>query len=192
MYQGLKEHFWWNGIKGDVAKYVSMFLTYQKVKAKRKHPADELQPIELPEWKWDQITMDFVVDLPRIIEGYNAIWVVMDQLTKSAHFIMIKVTFSVERLTEIYMANIVRIHGVPISIIFDWDHFSHFWKCVQKALETQLKFTTALHPQMDGQYERTILTLEDTLRACVIDFGGSWNKKLLLIEFSCNKATKHP
>ena len=102
-----------------MAKYVSMFLTYQKVKAKHKHPAGELQPIELPEWKRDQITMDFVVDLPRIIEGYNAIWVVMDQLTKSAHFIMIKVTFSVERLTEIYMANIVRIHGVPISIIFD-------------------------------------------------------------------------
>ena len=78
MYQGLREHFWWNGMKRDVAEYVSKCLTCQKVKAEHKHPAGELQPIELPEWKWDQITMDFVVGLPRTIEGYDAIWVVVD------------------------------------------------------------------------------------------------------------------
>ena len=145
MYQGLKEHFWWNGMKKDVAEYVSKCLTCQKVKAKHRHSADELQPIKIPEWKWDQITMDFVVGLPRTVEGYDAIWVVVDRLTKSAHFIPIKVIFSVERLAEIYIANIVRLHGVPQSIISDRDaRFNlQFWKCVQKALVTQLKFNTA-------------------------------------------------
>ena len=125
MYQGLKEHFWWNGMKKDVAEYVSKCLTCQKVKAEHRHPAGELQPIKLPEWKWDQIAMDFVVGLPRTVEGYDAIWVVVDRLTKSAHFIPIKVTFSVERLAQIYVANIVHLHGVPLSIISDRDaHFT--------------------------------------------------------------------
>ena len=105
--------------------------------------------------------MDFVVGLPKTVEGYDAIWVVVDRLTKSAHFIPIKVTFSVERLAQIYVANIVRLHRVPLSIILDRDaHFtSQFWRCVQKALGTQLKFSTAFHPQTDGQSERTIQTL---------------------------------
>ena len=121
MYQGLKEHFWWYGMKKDVAGYVSKCLTCQKVKAEHRHLAGELQPIKLPEWKWDQIAMDFVVGLPRTVEGHDAIWVVVDRLTKSAHFIPIKVTFSVERLAQIYVANIVRLHGVPLSIISDRD-----------------------------------------------------------------------
>ena len=81
-----------------MTEYVIKCLTCQKIKAEHRYPAGELQPIKLPEWKWDQITMDFVVGLPRTFEGYDAIWVVMDRLTKSAHFITIKVTFSVERL----------------------------------------------------------------------------------------------
>ena len=158
MHKGLKEHFWWNGLKKDVAKYVSKCVTCQKVKAEHKHPTGELQPIELPEWKWDQITIDFVVGLPRTIEGYDAIWVVVDWLTKSAHFIPIKVTFSMERLAEIYVASIVCIHGVPVSIISDRDaRFTlQFWRCVQRALGTQLKFNTAFHQHTDGQSERTI------------------------------------
>ena len=190
MYQGLKEHFWWNGMKKDVADYVSKCLTCQKVKAEHRHPAGELQPIELPEWKWDQITMDFVVGLPRTVEGYDAIWVVVDRLTKLAHFIPIKVTYSVERLAEVYITNIIRLHGVPLSIISDRDarFTSQFWRCVQKALGTRLKFSTAFHPQTDGQTERTIQTLEDMLRSCVMDFGGSWNKKLSLVEFSYNNS----
>ena len=190
MYQDLRKHFWWNGMKKDVAEYVSKCLTCQKVKAEHRHPAGELQPIELPEWKWDQITMDFVVGLPRTVEGYDAIWVVVDRLTKTAHFIPIKVTFSVERLAEIYVASIVRLHGVPLSIISDRDarFTSQFWRCVQRTLGTQLKFSTAFHPQTDGQSERTIQTLEDMLRSCVMDFGGSWNKKLPLIEFSYNNS----
>ena len=119
--------------------------------------------------------MDFVVGLPRILEGYDDIWVIVDRLTKSARFVPIKVTYSVERLAEIYIANVVRLHGVPLSIISDRDarFTSHFWRCVQKALGTQLKFSTAFHPQTDGQSERTIQILEDMLRSCVMDFGGS-------------------
>ena len=102
----------------------------------------------------------------------------------------IKVTYLVKRLAEIYIANVVRLHGVPLSIISDRDarFTSHFWRCVQKALGTQLKFSTTFHPQTDGQSERTIQTLEDMLRSCVMDFGGSWNKKLPLIEFSYNNS----
>ena len=121
MYQGLREHFWWNGMKKDVADYVAKCLTCQRVKAEHRHPAGELQPIKLPEWKWDEITMDFVVGLPRTPKGYDAVWVVVDRLTKFARFIPIKVTFSVERLAEIYIANIVRLHGVPLANISDRD-----------------------------------------------------------------------
>ena len=137
----------------DVAEYISKCLKYQKVKAENKHPIGKLQLIELLEWNWDQITIDFVIGLPRTIEVYDAIWVIVDRLTKSAHFIPIKVTFAGERLDEIYRANIVRLQGVPTSIISDQDaHFtSHFWKCVQKVLGTQLKFSTTFHPQTDGQ-----------------------------------------
>ena len=152
MYQDLREHFWWNGMKGDVAKFVSKCLTCQKVKAEHQRPAGELQPIEVPEWKWEQITMDFVVGLPKTVEGYDAIWVVVDRLTKSARFIPMKVTYSVEKLAELYVNNVVRLHGVPLSIISDRDgrFTSNFWRCVQKSLGSQLKFSTAFHPQTDG------------------------------------------
>ena len=93
MYQDLREHFWWNGMKRDVAEYVSKCLTCQKVKAEHKRPAGELQPIEIPEWKWEQITMDFVTGLPRTSEGFDAIWVIVDRLTKSAHFYLLRSPF---------------------------------------------------------------------------------------------------
>ena len=190
MYQGLKEHFWWNGMKRDVAEYVSKCLTCQRIKAEHRSPAGELQPIKLPEWKWDEITMDFVVGLPKTLEGYDAVWVIVDRLTKSARFVPIKVTYSVERLAEIYIANVVCLHRVPKSIISDRDtrFTSHFWRYVQKVLGTQVKFSTAFHTQTDGQSERTIQILEDMLRSYVMDFGGSWNKKLALIEFSYNNS----
>ena len=114
----------------------------------------------------------------------------MGRLTKSAHFIPIKFTFSVERFTEIYIADIVRLHGVPASIIFYRDaRFTlHFWKCIQKVLGIHLKFSRTFHHQTDGQSERTVQTLEDMLPACVMGFCGSWNKKLPLIEFSYNNS----
>ena len=190
MYKDLKENFWWSNMKNEIADFVSKCLTCQKVKAEHRQPGGDLQKIELPEWKWEQITMDFVVGLPRTASGNDMIWVIVDRLTKSAHFIAIKETFSVEKLAEIFVSQIVRLHGVPRSIISDRDgrFTSRFWKSVHTAMGSKLKFSTAFHPQTDGQSERTIQTLEDMLRSCILDFKGSWDQKLPLIEFSYNNS----
>ncbi|GJR90651.1 putative reverse transcriptase domain-containing protein [Tanacetum coccineum] len=148
-----------------------------------------VQP-EIPMWKWERITMDFVTKLPKTSTGHDAIWVIVDRLTKSAHFIPIRATDSMETLTRLYIKEIVSRHGVPISIISDRDsHFtSRFWQSLQNALGTQLDMSTTYHPETDGQSERTIQTLEDMLRACVIDFGKGWDKHLPLVEFSYNNS----
>ncbi|GJU99040.1 putative reverse transcriptase domain-containing protein [Tanacetum coccineum] len=129
-------------------------------------------------WKWERITMDFITKLPKTSTGHDAIWVIVDRLTKSAHFIPIRTTDSMETLTRLYIKEIVSRHGVPISIISDHDsHFtSKFWQSLQNALGTQLDMSTAYHLETDRQSERTIQTLEDMLRACVIDFGKGWDK----------------
>ena len=134
--------------------------------------------------------MDFVVGLPKTTNGYDAVWVIVDRLTKSAHFLPIKITYSLEQLADLYVKEIVRLHGVPTSIISDRDSrfTSAFWRSVQRAMGTKLKFSTAFHPQTDGQTERTIQTLEDMLRACVMEFKGAWSKYLPLIEFSYNNS----
>ncbi|GKE95150.1 putative reverse transcriptase domain-containing protein [Tanacetum coccineum] len=129
------------------------------------------------------ITMDFVTKLPKTSSGHDTIWVIVDHLTKSAHFIPTQETNSMETLTRLYIKEIVSRHDVQISIISDRDsHFtSRFWQSLQNALGTQLDMSTAYHPKTDGQSERTIHTLEDMLRACVIDFGKGWEKHLPLV-----------
>ena len=119
--------------------------------------------------------MDFVVGLPRTPSGKNSIWVIVDRLTKSAHFLPVNNTDSLGKLTRLYVKEIVRLHGIPKSIVSDRDlrFTSQFWKSLQAALGTKLKFSTAYHPQTDGQSERTIQTLEDMLQACVMEFQGS-------------------
>nr|GEV68001.1 putative reverse transcriptase domain-containing protein [Tanacetum cinerariifolium] len=121
---------------------------------------------------------------------HDAIWVVVDRLTKSAHFLPIREDYKTEKLARIYINEIVARHGVPVSIILDRDgrFASHFWQALQKALGTKLNISTAYHPETDGQSERTIQTLEDMLRACVMDFGGSWDTHLPLVEFSYNNS----
>ncbi|GKA35956.1 putative reverse transcriptase domain-containing protein [Tanacetum coccineum] len=159
MYHDLRDMHWWPGMKRDIATYVSKCLNYAKVKAEHQRPSGLLQQPEIPEWKWDKITIDLITKLP-----------------------------SMEKLARLYIDEIVARHGVPMSIILDRDgrFTSHFWKMVQKALGTRLYLNTAYHPQTDGQSERTIQTLEDMLRACIIDFGGSWDVHLPLAEFSYN------
>ena len=118
------------------------------VKAKHQRPVGSLQPLFIPKWKWEHITMDFVTGLPRTLGGNNAIWVIVDRLTKFAHFLPIKVNFSMDCLTSLYVREIVRMHGVPISIVYDRNpHFtSRFWHSLQKALGTKLSFSTTFHP----------------------------------------------
>nr|GEV10422.1 putative reverse transcriptase domain-containing protein [Tanacetum cinerariifolium] len=135
---------------------------------------------EIPKWKWDNITMDFITNLPRSKSGHDTIWVIIDRLTKSAHFPATCEDYSMEKLARLYIDEIVARHRVHVSIISDRDgrFTSRFWQTLQKALGTRLDMSTTYHPQMDGQSERTILTLEDMLRACLINFGGSWDKCL--------------
>ncbi|GKC46570.1 putative reverse transcriptase domain-containing protein, partial [Tanacetum coccineum] len=150
MYQDLMLLYWWPNMKVDIATYVSKCLTCAKVKAEHQKPSGLLQQPEIPVWKWERITTDFVSGFPRTPSG----------------------------------------HGVPVSIISDrYSHFtSNFWRSLQETLGMNLDISTAFHPQMDGQSERIIQTLEDMLRACVIDFGSSWDRHLPLVEFSYNNS----
>ncbi|KAD4888602.1 hypothetical protein E3N88_20675 [Mikania micrantha] len=171
-------------------EYVGRCLTCLKVKAEHQRPSRLLQQPEIPMWKWDQISMDFITKLPRTSRNHDSIWVIVDRLTKSAHFIPIREDYSMNQLAKLYVNEIVSRHGVPISIIFDRDSrfTSRFWQTLQNALGTQINMSTAYHPQTDGQTERTNQTLEDMLRSCVIDFGGSWDIYLPLVEFSYNNS----
>ncbi|GAU48050.1 hypothetical protein TSUD_404850 [Trifolium subterraneum] len=166
MYQDLKKLFWWPRMKKEIAEYVYACL------------------------KWDSIAMDFVGGLPKTAKGNEVIWVVVDRLTMSAHFIAIKIGTLVPKLAEIYVEQIIRLHGIPSSIVSDRDpkFTSRFWESLQEALGTKLRLSSAYHPQTDGQSERTIQSLEDLLRACVLEQGESWDSCLPLIEFTYNNS----
>ncbi|GKA73840.1 putative reverse transcriptase domain-containing protein, partial [Tanacetum coccineum] len=172
MYHDMKMLYWWPNMKADIATYVSKCLTCAKVKAEHQKPSGLLVQPDAPKWKWEKITMDFVTKLPRTAAGFDMIWVIVDRLTKSARFLPMEETDSTEKLARLYLREVVSRYDIPVSIISDCD--SHFtlrvWQSLYKALGTQLDLSTAYHPQTDGQSERTIQTLEDMLRACVIDF----------------------
>jgi hypothetical protein len=119
MYQDLKQKYWWYGLKRDVAAHVAVCDVCQRVKAEHGRPAGLLHPLKLPEWKWEEIGMHFIVGLPRSQKGYDSIWVIVDRLTKVAHFIPVKTTYNGYQLVELYMARIVCLHGVPEKIISD-------------------------------------------------------------------------
>ncbi|KAL2226649.1 UNVERIFIED_CONTAM: Transposon Tf2-11 polyprotein [Sesamum indicum] len=174
----------------DVAEFVAKYMICQQVKAEHQAPAGKLQPLSIPEWKWEKITMDFVEGLPRTFRKHDAIWVILDRFTKSAHFLLVRITDSLDKLAGLYISKIVRLHGVPVSIVSDRDprFTSRFWKSLQRALGTKLHFSTAFHPQTDGQSERTIQILEDMMRACTMEFKGNWDDHLPLMEFPYNNS----
>ncbi|GAU45188.1 hypothetical protein TSUD_178810 [Trifolium subterraneum] len=190
MYQDLKKLFWWPRMHKEIAEYVYACLVCQKSKIEHQKPSGLLQPLFIPEWKWDSIAMDFVGGLPKTTKGNEVIWVVVDRLTKSAHFVAIKIGTLVPKLAEIYVEQIIRLHGIPSSIVSDRDpkFTSRFWESLQEALGTKLRLSSAYHPQTDGQSERTIQSLEDLLRACVLEQGESWDSCLPLIEFTYNNS----
>ncbi|KAL0325067.1 UNVERIFIED_CONTAM: Transposon Tf2-11 polyprotein [Sesamum radiatum] len=135
MYRDLRRYYWWPTMKKDVVEFVARCLTFQQVKAEHQAPAGKLHPLSVPEWKWEKITMDFIVGLPRTFRKHDAIWVVMDRLTKSAHFLSIRQNDSLDKLVELYISEIVRLHGIPTSIVSDRDpRFTyHFWGSLQRA-----------------------------------------------------------
>nr|GEX83811.1 hypothetical protein [Tanacetum cinerariifolium] len=256
MYYDLRDRYWWSGMKKNIVEYVSKCLNCLKVKAEHQRPSGLLQQPKIPVLKWEGIAMDFVTKLHRTSSGHDTIWVIVDRLTKSAHFlpsiqealgtrldmsttyhpqtdgqsertiqtledmlracettekisqikdrlktarnrhksyadkrrkplefsvgdyVLLKVSpwkgvdYKMDRLARLYLNEIVARHGVAISIILDRDSrfTSRFWQSIQEALGTRLDMSTTYHPQTDGQSERTIQTLEDMLRACVLDF----------------------
>jgi hypothetical protein len=190
MYRDLKQNFWWKRMKIDVSKYVAACGVCQRVKAEHKRHVGLLKPLETSEWKWEHVTMDFVVGLPCSPRCKDAIWVVVDLLTKSAHFIPMKTTNSASELVPLYMKEVLRLHGVPKSIVSDRDSkfVSKFWESLHSSLGTKLSLTVAFHPHTDGQSERTIQTSEDMLRACVLSWRGSWEDHLALAEFAYNNS----
>ncbi|GKC15190.1 putative reverse transcriptase domain-containing protein, partial [Tanacetum coccineum] len=190
MYQDMKKLYWWPNMKANITTYISKCLTYAKVKAEHQRPSRLLVQLDIPQWKWDNITMDFFMKLPKSSQGYDTIWVIVDRLTKSAIFVPMRETDSMDKIARMYLKVVVTRHGIPLSIIYDRDSrfASNFWRSLQNALGTSLDMSIAYHPQIDGQSERTIQTLEDMLRAYAIDFGKGWVNHLLLVEFSYNNS----
>jgi IS30 family transposase len=190
MYQDLKKRFWWYGMKRQIAEYVAICDSCQRIKAEHQRPAGLLEPLQIPQWKWDEIGMDFIVGLPRTRAGYDSIWVVVDRLTKTTHFILVKNTYNSAVLAELYMSRFVCLHGGPKKIVSDrgTQFTSHFWQQLHEALGTHLKFSSAYHPQIDGQNERTNQILEDMLRACALQDKLGWDKRLPYAEFSDNNS----
>ena len=162
-------------MKRHVGDFVRRCLMCQQVKAKHQKSAGLLQPFEVAKWKWEHVKMDFMTHLPQTPQGHDAIWVIVDRLMKSAHFLVVRMTFTLERFYRLYILEIVQLHGVPVSIVSDRDprFTAHFWKSFQKAMGTRLTMRMAFHPQTDDQSESTIQVLEDMLRACILDHKGS-------------------
>jgi IS30 family transposase len=173
MYNDLKTQYWWYSMKRDIAEYVSLRDTCQRVKSKHQRPAGLLQPLKIPEWKWEEIRMDFIVGLPCTHAGYDSIWVIVDRLTKIAHFIPVKTTYSGAKLAKLYMSRIICLHGVPKKIVLDRgsQFTSKFWEKLHKSIDTKLNFSSAYHPLTDGQTERTNQILEDMPRAYALKYG---------------------
>jgi hypothetical protein len=173
MYHDLRPLYWWTRMKREIAKYISECDTCQRVKASHLKVAGTLQPLPIPSWKWEDICMDFIVGLPNTSQHHDSIWVIVDRLTKTAHFLLVHTTHRAEKYAEIYIDQIVRLHGIPRTIVFDRGapFVAHFWKQLQESLGTHVIRSSAYHPQTDGQTERVNQILEDMLRTCVLHYG---------------------
>jgi hypothetical protein len=169
----LKQKKWWNGMKRDITEYVTRCDTCRWVKAGHQQPAGLLQPLHILVWKWDEISMDFIVGLPKTPNGHDSMWVIVDRLTKVARFIPVRIDYRGDKLAQLYINNVLWLHGVPSKIVLDrgTKFTSWFWKSLHKALGTRLDYSPAYHPQTDGQTERVNQILEDMLRACALTYG---------------------
>jgi hypothetical protein len=155
MITATRKQFYWPGLKKDIAEYLAKCIECQQVKAEHRHPTGLLQPLPIPEWKWETISMDFITGLPTSNKQNDAIMVVVDKLSKSAHFIPVRSTCKAIDIAQVFMKEIFRLHGMPKEIVSDRDtkFTSNFWKSLMAGLETKLLFSTAYHPQTDGQTE---------------------------------------
>jgi hypothetical protein len=166
MYQDLKQHYWWTKMKIEIAHYVARCDTCKRVKAIHMKTVGPLQSLPIPTWKWEDISMDFIVGLPRTAKGYDSIWVIIDRLTKIAHFLPVKTDHPVTVYAQLYIARILSLHRVPKTIVSDRgpQFVAKFWEALHKSLGTKLLHSLAYHPQTSGQTERVNQILEDMLR----------------------------
>eukprot|EP00253_Pinus_taeda_P030914 PITA_30914 len=166
----LRKEYYWLGMKKEVAGYLARCIECQKIKAEHQHPVGLLQPLPIPEWNWETISMDFITGWPKSKKNNDSIMVVVDKLSKAAHFIPVQSTFRAIQITHVFMQNIFKLHGLPKTTISDRDvkFTSVFWKTLFEELGTQLEFSTAYHPQTNGQTERVNQVVEDMLRAYVM------------------------
>jgi hypothetical protein len=153
MYQDLKQNFWWTRMKREIARYVSECDICQRVKASHLKTAGILQPLPIPSWKWEDISMDFIIGLPNTSQRHDSIWVIVDRLTKTAHFLPMHTNYNAKKYAKIYLDQIVRLQGVPKMIISDRraQFIARFWEQLQNAHGTKLIRSSAYHTQMDGQ-----------------------------------------
>jgi hypothetical protein len=186
-YQRVKKVFWWKGLKNDVTQYVQQCAICQKAKAERVHPAGLLQPLPVPQGIWEDVTMDFIEGLPKS-EGFDTILVVVDRFSKYSHFLPLKHPFTAKGVAQVFLENVVKLHGVPRSIVSDRDKVftSAFWKNLFQLMGVKLLMSTAYHPQTDGQSERVNQCLEMYLRCAVHDQPNKWKSWLALAEYWYN------
>jgi hypothetical protein len=190
MYQDLKHHYWWTKMKIEIALFVAKCDTCRRVKAVHMKTAGPLQSLSIPTCKWEDISMDFVVGLPKTSKGYDSIWVIVDRLTKTAHFLPVKVRYPVITYAKLYIARILSLHRVLKTIVLDCgpQFVFKFWEELHKSLGTKLLHSSAYHPQTSGQTERVNQILEDMLRVCALEFPQKWDDYLSLAEFSYNNS----
>jgi hypothetical protein len=177
-------------MKIEIARYVAKCDTCRRVKAIHMKTAGPLQSLPIPTWKWEDISMDFIVGLPRTSKGFGSIWVIIDRLTKIAHFLPVKVKYPVITYAELYITRILSLHGIPKTIVSDPgpQFVSKLWEELYKSLGTKLLHSSAYHLQTSRQTERVNKILEDMLRACVLEFLQKWDDCLPLAEFSYNNS----
>jgi hypothetical protein len=174
MYHDLRRNFWWTRMKREVARYVSECDTCWRIKADHLRPARNLQPLSIPEWKWENIFMDFIVGLPRTSCGYNSIWVIVDRLTKLAHFIPIAMTYGVGQYALLYISHKVRYHGILKTIISDRGSIfvARFWEQLHERLGTHLIRSSAYHPP-DRRTDRASKSNHRRYAPCLCSDGWS-------------------
>jgi hypothetical protein len=184
----VKSQYYWPGMKKEVADFIAKCLECQKVKAKHRHPTGLIQPLPILEWKWEVVTMDFIIKLPKINKQHDSIMAVVDKLTKAAHFIPVKLTHKAANIDDVYMKEIARLHGIPKTIVSDRDpkFTSNFWNGLFNGFGTNLNFSTTYHPESDGQTEKVNQVIEDMLRMYVMDKPSKWEDYLHLVEFAYN------
>jgi len=187
-YLNLRDNWYWNKMTRSIKSYIADCESCSRNKPRLSKPPGHLEPLQIPQQRWRDISMDFILELPKTKKGFNSIWVVVDRLTKRTHFVATTKDVTATGVAEMFMDHIWRHHGMPESIVSDRDtkFTSKFWTEVFKVLGTKLKMTVSYRPQGDGQTERQNRTLEEYLRCFVNPLQDDWDQHLPMAEFAIN------